>query len=331
MPSDTEPDAVRFVVLGDSGTGDAAQYQVALAIARVCHERGCDFLVHTGDILYESGADSVDDPQFRSKFETPYGGLGLPVYLVLGNHDAGGDPQTAEDLARWKPVGDLEVAYGERTDLPSSAWHMPARWYAFQRGPVAFAAFDTSAFVFAGLEADPDGELHQAEQTQSVFAATAWPSNATWRFAVGHHPYISNGMHGDAGQYGNEPGDPGSPQDGSALKTFYQDHVCGTADVLLTGHDHDLEWLSPTVSCGATRFLVSGAAARPRELADPSRHDAAFQRGGSLGFWWLEARGNTLRVVAFDGDADRLYEGTVLKPGPTASASASPSWSGSGT
>jgi predicted phosphodiesterase len=318
---------MRFVVLGDSGTGEGAQFQVAAAIGKVCGERGCDFMVHTGDALYETGAESADDPQFAEKFEAPYGRLGIPAYVVLGNHDVGGDPTSTDDLGKWSEVGDREVAYAHRGDRGSAAWQMPARWYAVQKGGVAFAAFDTSAFVFAPLESDPHGPLHAAEAAQAAFAATAWPANATWRFAVGHHPFVSNGMHGDAGSFDRDPGDTGAVLAGGDLRSFYLAHVCGTADVLLTGHDHDLQWLDPVAACGGTRFLVSGAAARPRALADAGRHPAAFQRGATLGFWWLEAQGNTLRLAAFDGEGTELYHGTVLKAGPASGGPSSSSGS----
>src|SRR5688500_15408958 len=181
VPPDAEVAAIRFVAVGDTGTGDEDEYAVARAIGPACAERGCDFIVHTGDILYDVGAFSVHDTQFEDKFEVPYGSLGLPVYLVLGNHDVGGDVHTAEDLDRWQEVGDRAVAYSHRTDRTTDTWRMPARWYDFAHGPLAFAAFDTTAFLSVTLEDDPQGALHQAVAAQEEFAAAAWPADATWR------------------------------------------------------------------------------------------------------------------------------------------------------
>ncbi|HUR26478.1 MAG TPA: metallophosphoesterase [Candidatus Thermoplasmatota archaeon] len=309
VPPDAEPAAVRFVVVGDTGTGDWNEYAVARAIGTACADRGCDLVVHTGDILYDDGAFSVDDPQFEDKFEIPYGSLGLPVYLVLGNHDVGNDPHAPEDLGRWQAVGDVAVAYSNRTGRTTDAWHMPGRWYAFTQGPVAFVAFDSSAFVYAPLESDTKGPLHEAVNAQAAFAMAQWGkvANATWRFAVAHHPYVSNGGHGDA----EDLDDDGLH--GKVLDWFYETHVCHKADVLLTGHDHDLQWLAPVEPCGPTRFLVSGAGARPRPLQDPLRNAAIFQAGDLLGFWWLEAKGPRLRLAAFDVDGRVLYESEVAK------------------
>jgi tartrate-resistant acid phosphatase type 5 len=311
VPPDQDPDAVRFVVVGDTGTGGANQYALAHTIARTCRERGCDFIVHTGDIIYDSGVSSARDPQFDGKFERPYGSLGLPVYLVLGNHDLGEEPADEADLAQWdwREKGDHMVAYAHREDRPSTAWRMPARWYAFSEGKVAFAAFDTTPLLYASLESDAAGPLHAVVSAQQDFASSAWPDEATWRFAVGHHPHFSNGKHGNSAEYRD------GAVHGEVLAAFYENRVCPRADVLLVGHDHDLQWLPPAAGCPDTWFLVSGAGARPRALEDPQRNPAAFQRGQVLGFFWLEVRGDQLTVVAFDVEGTELFEGGLQKPG----------------
>ena len=63
---------VRFIAIGDMGTGDDGQYKVAAALESVCAERGCDFAIGLGDNIYEAGVDSVSDIQFQTKFEDPY-------------------------------------------------------------------------------------------------------------------------------------------------------------------------------------------------------------------------------------------------------------------
>ena len=82
------PAAVRFIVIGDSGSGSAGQYAVGQAIADVCDGKdefvgdmafaGCDLVVGLGDNIYESGVTSVDDPQFAEKFEKPFEPVQLP-------------------------------------------------------------------------------------------------------------------------------------------------------------------------------------------------------------------------------------------------------------
>ena len=44
---------VRFIAVGDTGTGKEGQYQVANAIEKVCAAHGCDFALGLGDNIYE--------------------------------------------------------------------------------------------------------------------------------------------------------------------------------------------------------------------------------------------------------------------------------------
>src|SRR4051812_49371566 len=81
---------VRFVTLGDTGTGGKTQLAVAKAMKKVCAERGCQFALGLGDNIYEFGISGADDPQFREKFEKPYADLNFPFFMALGNHDQSG-------------------------------------------------------------------------------------------------------------------------------------------------------------------------------------------------------------------------------------------------
>src|SRR5690242_20330024 len=86
-----DPATVRFVAFGDAGAATGAQFAVAQAMADVCKARGCDFALELGDNIYPEGVRSADDPQFETKFETPYEALKMPFYVALGNHDNGSD------------------------------------------------------------------------------------------------------------------------------------------------------------------------------------------------------------------------------------------------
>ena len=70
-PRDPDRAAVTFVALGDMGTGDRAQTQVAQAMYRVCQRDGCDFVLGLGDNIYPHSVRSVHDPAFQDKFEHP--------------------------------------------------------------------------------------------------------------------------------------------------------------------------------------------------------------------------------------------------------------------
>jgi predicted phosphodiesterase len=79
-------DALKFAIIGDSGTGSSAQYSVAKQLIAARERFKYEFVLMMGDNLY-SGSGEKD---YRKKFEEPYKPLldsGLKFYAALGNHD----------------------------------------------------------------------------------------------------------------------------------------------------------------------------------------------------------------------------------------------------
>src|ERR1700736_2066336 len=87
IPLPNKNGSLTFAVLGDFGTGEQPQYQLAEQMA-VLHGRfKYDFVLLVGDNLY--GSERPQD--FQKKFELPYKPLldaGVKFYAALGNHDA---------------------------------------------------------------------------------------------------------------------------------------------------------------------------------------------------------------------------------------------------
>lgn len=321
---------VRFILTGDTGTGSEMQYKIGRTIEAVCAVRGCDFMAILGDVIYESGVASVNDPQFESKFELPYANLTMPIYNVLGNHDNSWDPTldtpVGQDLGagHWYEAGTHMVDYHYRTDRMSEKWQLPDRYYSFRYGDAEFFALDSNTMMYQNI---PFGSTRQ-EAYEDALGQAAWfdevvaASNATWKFTLAHHPYVSNGEHGDAGSYDDhnlqENGIPvplAAPGvRGDGVKMFFDDHVCasGQIDLHFAGHDHDLQWLKPVQSCGATEFIVSGAGAKTRALMDPT-DDAWFGAGGITGFFWVELTADAFRGVVLDEDGNVLFERILPK------------------
>ena len=79
-------DSVRFAVLGDTGTGDTAQREVAQQLLRFRERFQFTFALLLGDNLY--GSERPQD--YKRKFEEPYKALidaKVEFYAALGNHD----------------------------------------------------------------------------------------------------------------------------------------------------------------------------------------------------------------------------------------------------
>src|SRR5580765_6677109 len=79
--------SLKFTVLGDFGTAEKPEYELAAQMAKFTEGFKVDFVVTVGDNLY--GAERPQD--FKSKFEDPYKPMldaGVKFYASLGNHDA---------------------------------------------------------------------------------------------------------------------------------------------------------------------------------------------------------------------------------------------------
>lgn len=302
-PGETGPDettgaaatgVVRFVAIGDTGEGNENQYMVGQAIVEVCAVKGCDFGMMLGDNFYDSGVSSVNDPQFQEKFELPYEDINFPIYISLGNHDYGGNG-IGVDFDTKKPQYQIDY-----TQL-SQIWKLPAKYYNFKLEHAEFWGLDTNQVM-----TDPINGNSDPQRNWLINGAAA--SQATWKVAFGHHPYISNGDHGNAGSYENLEDIPLPFVTGKKVKEFMEAAVCGKMDIYICGHDHNIQWLEP--KCG-TEFIVSGAGSKSNTLS--GKNPAYFGLSKTEGFFWGEFKDNTFTGVFYDKMGQELYSKTISK------------------
>lgn len=299
-----------FVAIGDMGMGNEDQAQVAAALASWCAANGCDFAIALGDLIYPAGASDPYDEQFETKFERPYANVSFPFYMALGNHDASQDPLgtgTTAGVPVWADAAENELAYARRTDRTSEKWTQPDRYYAFNATGADFLALDTNLLLWYGLETPPSLTSDIQDQEAWLPGAVA-AMQRPWRFAFGHHPYVSNGEHGSAGSYDGLPM-PG--YNGDHLKQVFEDVLCDRVDLYFAGHDHNLQWLQPVPSCGRTQFIVSAGGGAALYTLDGD--EPAVWQAQSHGFFWLRVDGPTLRIVAVGADGQVLHDGNITK------------------
>jgi hypothetical protein len=153
-------DSVKFLVIGDTGTGDRPQYEVGARIAEAHKRFPFDFAIMLGDNLYGSEGPSA----YVNKFEKPYKPLldaGVKFYASLGNHDE-----------------------------PAQRFYEPfnmggKRYYSFSKGGGLLGGPDVAFFVLDSTYVTPQ----QVEWLRTALAA----SNAGWKIAYFHHPIYSSG------------------------------------------------------------------------------------------------------------------------------------------
>ncbi len=147
-------DSFKFAVLGDSGTGDKTQYELADQMAALHGRFKYDTVVLLGDNI--QGRERPQD--FRTKFELPYKRLldaGVKFYAALGNEDS----REQRDYKPFNMAGNLYYTFSPRAGV---------RFFALETTYV-------SPEQIAWLEKELKG------------------SDSDWKIVFFHHPLYSSG------------------------------------------------------------------------------------------------------------------------------------------
>lgn len=154
VPLPNREGTLKFAVLGDFGTGDKPQYELAQQMAKLRAKFPFELVVTVGDNIY--GSEGPSD--FKRKFEEPYKALlsaGVRFYASLGNHDSRGQ--------RFYKLFNMEGRL----------------YYSFSpKADVRFFALDTTYPTPA-----------QIEWLDKELAA----STSDWKIPYFHHPLYSSG------------------------------------------------------------------------------------------------------------------------------------------
>lgn len=154
--------SIRFAVLGDTGTGERAQYDVAAEVWKSHAVFPFEFVILVGDNMY--GSERPQD--YARKFELPYKPIidaNIPFYASLGNHD------------------DPNQVYYKLFNMDGK------RFYSFKKDKlgnpgVRFFALDSNYVT-----------RDQLEWLEKELSG----SGSDWKIAFFHHPlYSSGGRHG---------------------------------------------------------------------------------------------------------------------------------------
>ena len=149
-------DSVRFIVIGDSGTGDSGQIEVAKQMAAYRAKFPFTFGILLGDNLY--GSERPQD--YARKFERPYQALldaRVEFHAALGNHD---DP----NQRFYKPFN----LGGQR-------------YRTFRKGNARFFVLDTNYL-------DPEQIKWLEKELQA--------SGSDWKIPYFHHPLYTTATRG---------------------------------------------------------------------------------------------------------------------------------------
>ncbi|MFT4626121.1 MAG: tartrate-resistant acid phosphatase type 5 [Myxococcota bacterium] len=301
-------DTVRLVLTGDAGIRRADdRTQVAagpLAVSKAAQAAcggTCDGAVFLGDNLYTNGVQGADDTAWLGNFVDAWSWAG-DLRFVLGNHDWGpvayGDYEAPERDRAQRMFRDLVALDAAREVTVGGDAHF---WQA-ESGPLSLVALDTNFVVrrcntrmgARGIRCKGDPGVRERDFTPLQAAAHSLiTSELPWTIVVGHHPWRSNGHHGDVGHYR----DQGLPLwRGRALRRLFDEEVRGQAPLYLSGHDHNTQvHLDPD----GTASVVVGAGGKtsgPGPQGERRRSEMAVESYCTLGFAIVEASAETLAV-----------------------------------
>jgi predicted phosphodiesterase len=149
--------SVRFLVVGDTGTGTGQQHELAEVMLRYRQAFPYEFVLMLGDNMY--GSEKTGD--FKKKFEDVYKPLldqKVKFYAALGNHD--------ESNQRFYEFFNMEGK----------------EYYRFDKGNVSFYSLNSNYM-----------DKKQIDWLNEKLAA----DTAEWKIAFFHHPpYSSGAAHG---------------------------------------------------------------------------------------------------------------------------------------
>lgn len=284
-----------FFLLGDTGSGDQNQYDVAGAMERRCLELPqVNGMFLLGDLFYMTGVSGLNDPQWKDKIETPYSTPCLSkvnMYPIFGNHDYKGDKESF-------------LLY--RNENPR--WKMPGRFYSVD--------FSIALVPREGKTGDPDAENRKSTDPRTFIKFIALDSNFTdfclspkdcvvdflteeldspafWKVVLAHYPLSSSSK--KKYQYTGE----------TAFGYLYRWLACDKTNAWVSGHAHFLEHRK-IPNCSADLF-VSGGGGGELDSINEGNRESKFA-SSQFGFMEMEVAQSTIKVRFFAKDSKILYE-----------------------
>ena len=185
-PAPGSSPSMRFVVLGDCGSGNAAQAEIATAAQQFLKSKDINGLILLGDNAYNDG--------FLAEYQRNF----FDIF----------DKKVIHNVALWPSPGNHE--YADKRPLLASLEQRPAYYHLFDTptlgesgglpsGDEAYYAFDMGNVHFISLDSygyqDGLGLADSNSRQRKWLAADLAQNKAMWTIAFFHHPPFSMGSH----------------------------------------------------------------------------------------------------------------------------------------
>jgi hypothetical protein len=248
-----DPESFSFMLLGDTGEGDAPQYAVVPGFLKM--SEGTRFAIISSDVIYPTG--SVNE--YDTKFFRPYQGYDAPIYAVPGNHDwydglGGfmrvfcGAPELPADSAPkflsrawWRRLlwrnpdvpDEARLAEAERLrSRPAQQAAQPGPYWVIDAGPIRIVGIDTG--ILGDIDADQGAWLRRV---------SAGPKPKI--LVTGKPIYVDGAYH------------PGPIEGGGTVDEIVRDPACNYV-AAIGGDIHNYQHYPVNVGDRTIAYVVSG-------------------------------------------------------------------------
>jgi hypothetical protein len=248
-----DPESFSFMLLGDTGEGDAPQYAVVPGFLKM--SEGTRFAIISSDVIYPTG--SVNE--YDTKFFRPYQDYDAPIYAVPGNHvwydGLGGfmrvfcgapelPPESApKPLSRawwrrllWKspdlPDAARLAAAESLRSRPSQQARQPGPYWVIDAGPIRIVGIDTG--ILGDIDADQGAWLRRV---------SAGPKPKI--LVTGKPIYVDGAYH------------PGPIEGGGTVDDIVRDPACNYV-AAIGGDIHNYQHYPVEVGDRTIEYIVSG-------------------------------------------------------------------------
>jgi hypothetical protein len=291
-----------FIVIGDTGEGDASQHVLRDSLLQAAGQPDVRFVVLSSDVVYPTGAMR----NYEANFWLPFKGVRVPVYAIPGNHDWYDalegfaatflEPSAARVAMRARIEADERIT--STTDGDIEALIARARRLGREYGVVVgrqrapFFQVQTDRFALIAVDT---GVARRVDDAQWAWLQSALEAaRGKFIMAVLGHPFYAGGA------YLADSSDD-DPTGFAAIHALLEAHG---ASIVMAGDTHDLEYYaerSPQgappvmhhwVNGGGGAYLSFGTAlAWPTHPATTTwahypRYDDVYDKIESSTPWW---------------------------------------------
>jgi hypothetical protein len=289
-PQTDVPALFRFGVMGDGGSGDAAQMRIAAQMRDWRKKARWELALSLGDNVYENGETEYFDSKFLNVYEDMLADR-VPIHSTLGNHDVrngdGREMIVAEGFGFVDRAAEYEVEAGPML--------------ADGKRLARFICLNSNAWINA-VESNDAVALDRLRTPLRERLARS--DRYRWNIAFFHHPIH---CHVKKFFFGVEKGHGSS----SELQQVLEPELRETVDVVLVGHDHFFQQLKPQ---HGVHHIVSGGAGKLRS-GSKSGHSQVEFGADEYHFMDFSLTENEMRFQVIDDEGLLIHAATLPKRG----------------